>query len=267
MRYYNYLTTPSGRYCTLNELSNKEYLILLKFLQGDNYKGFFESIDEKIKETVKDFEDFNIVDKSYVYLALCVYCVKTAVVVSNKHIGDQTIEISTILNNIEKSYKDKKIIFKLSDKISITFGIPNSFYVDGNNNIIIDYLSNIIEVNGVKISKEEKVRLLNALSTKQKSLMENFILNNLTEKFDIFEGVPLNKLEIPLYRFPILINAANVFRLNLKSFYDMLYMMSRHVKMTYEGFMDMSFVESDIIIKTCIEEKTKESEQMNNSVN
>ena len=177
------------------------------------------------------------------------------------------MEISTILNNIEKSYKDKKIDFKLSDRITITIGIPTSFYVDESNNIVIDYLSNIIGVNGTKTSKRDNERLLNTLSTKQKSVMENYVVENLKEKFDIFEGVPLNKLEIPLFRFPILINSANVFRLNLKSFYDMLYMMSRHVKMTYEGFMDMTFIESDIIIKTCIEEKTKESEQMNSSMN
>lgn len=267
MRYYNNLTTPSGKYCTLNELTNREYLILLKFLQGDNFKGFFENIDLKIKETIEDFDDYNIVDKCYVYLALCAYCVKGNIMVMNNKIGDQEISIITLLDNVEKSYKEKELKFKLNEKITITFGIPKTFYVDESNNIVIDYLSNIKNVNGLKPTKNDISRLMNILSTRQKSLIENFIQENLQDKFNILDGVPLNKLELPLYSFPFILNVANIFKLNLKSFYDVLYMMCHHVKMTYEGFMNLTFIEADIILKTCISEKSKEAEQMNNSMN
>ena len=81
----------------MNELSNKEYLILLKFLQGDNYKGFFENLDLKIKETVEDFDECDIVDKSYIYLAMCAYCVRGVARVSNNFIGDQDIQLATFL--------------------------------------------------------------------------------------------------------------------------------------------------------------------------
>ena len=266
MRYYNYLTTPSGKYCELNEISNKEYLVLLKFLQADNYRGFFKNLDEKVKETVPDFSNYNIVDKCYVYLALCTYSIRSVARVSNNFIGDQDVELTLLLDNIEKSYHDKRIIFDLNEKVKIVMGVPTKFYVDENNNITIDYLSNILSVNEKKMDEESSLRLLNALSTKQKMLIEEKVKSNLTEKFDIFENVPMNKLEIPLYRFPLILNIANIFRMGLKSFYDVMYMCMRHVEMDYQGFMELSYMESDIILKTCIEEKQEEAKRMDSAM-
>ena len=265
MRYYNNLTTPSGKYCILNELSNREYLVLLKFLQADNYKGFFDCLDSKIKETNEDFEDYNIVDKCYVYLAFCAYSVRSIARVSNKFIGDQEVELVLMLENIEKSYQEKRIKYKVSDNICITFGVPKRFYVDKNNNIVIDYLSNVIDINGRKLSKSDEEKLFSTTSTKLKILMEEKIVENLQETFDIFENVPMNKFEIPLYRYPLIFNIANIYKIGLKSFYDFMYMCLHHVNMDFAAFMDLSFMETDILLKTCIEEKQKENEQLNNN--
>lgn len=266
MYYYNYLTTPSGKYCILHEMSNKEYLVLLKFLQADNYKGFFDNLNEKIYETIKDFDSFNIVDKCYVYLALCVYSVRSVAKVSNNFIGDQDVELTLLLNNIEKCFQDKRIYFQINDKIKITFGVPTKFYVDKSNNIVIDYLSNVLEINDKKLSIEEKEKFLSSISTKLKLQMEEKVMSNLLDKFDIFDGVPMNKLELPLYRFPLIFNIANIYRMGLKSFYDVLYMCTKHAKMSYDGFMDLSYMETDIILKTCLEEKQREAEQMNSAL-
>lgn len=267
MRYYNYLTTPSGKYCTLHELTNREYLILLKFLQADNYKGFFENLDLKIKETIEDFDDFNIVDKCYVYLALCTYCIRSVARVSNNFIGDQEVELTLLLNNIEKSYQEKRIHYRVSEKIDVVFGVPTKFYVDTNNNIVIDYLSNVISINDRNLTTSEVERFLTNISTKLKIQMEETVMDNLTEKFDIFENVPMNKLELPLFRFPLILNIANVYRIGLKSFYDVLYMSQKHAKMSYDGFMDLTYAETDIILKTCLEEKQREAEQMDAAMN
>ena len=79
MRYYNYLTTPSGKKCKLNEITNRDYLILLKFLNGDNYEGFYDKLNSLISETIPDFEDFNIADKAYVYIAFYFYSIKASI--------------------------------------------------------------------------------------------------------------------------------------------------------------------------------------------
>ena len=95
--------------------------------------------------------------------------------------------------------------------------------------------------------------------------MEEKIVENLQETFDIFENVPMNKFEIPLYRYPLIFNIANIYKIGLKSFYDFMYMCLHHVNMDFAAFMDLSFMETDILLKTCLEEKQKENEQLNNN--
>lgn len=264
--YYNFLTTPTGRYCELNEISNNEYLILLKFLQSGNTKGFFNYLDKKISESIYDFQDFNIIEKIYVYLVACMYSIRSSVKTMNKFIGDQDVPLTLILNNIEKAYVDKEIICKITENISITFGIPKLFNFDDEGNVEIDFLSNVKTVNGQKISKEDCEKLLSILKTKHLAQIETTIKNNLSEKFDIFEGVKMNSLVMPLYDNNLIMNVSNIFKMNLKSFYEMLYLCIHHVKMDYECFMKSTFVETDIILKICMKEKHEEQKRLNEGV-
>ena len=34
MTYKNYLTTPSGRFCEVSDITNGDYVVLIKYLQG-----------------------------------------------------------------------------------------------------------------------------------------------------------------------------------------------------------------------------------------
>ena len=50
-------------------MRNREYLVLLKFLNGDNYKGFYKALDTLIKESIDCFDTLDICDKAYIYIA------------------------------------------------------------------------------------------------------------------------------------------------------------------------------------------------------
>lgn len=87
MDYYNFLTTPTGRYCEVKEILNKDYLVLVKFIESENYKAFFEALNELVLRDIPDFDEFNIVEKCYVYMAMCMYSVKGTLDVVNTTIG------------------------------------------------------------------------------------------------------------------------------------------------------------------------------------
>lgn len=82
------MTTPTGRYCELSEISNSEYLILIKYLQAEDFQRFFECLNEIVKRDIIDFDDFDIVEKYYVYLAYCMYSIRGSITVKNNIIGD-----------------------------------------------------------------------------------------------------------------------------------------------------------------------------------
>ena len=88
MEYYNFLTTPSGRYCEVKDITNEEYLVMVKFIEAENYKGFFDCLNEVVKKNIPDFDEFDIVEKCYVYLAMCMYSVKGSININNKQLGE-----------------------------------------------------------------------------------------------------------------------------------------------------------------------------------
>ena len=110
MVFKNYLTTPSGRYCEIEELPNKVYFILVKYLQAQDYKKFFSILNETIKKDIPNFDDFDIVDKVYVYVAQCMYSIRGSIDVNNNQIGSQEVQLGLILNNIETSYPLNKTV-------------------------------------------------------------------------------------------------------------------------------------------------------------
>ena len=88
MVYKNYLTTPTGRYCEISDISNSDYLVLLKYLQGEHYSAFFDCLNEIVKRDLNDFDDYDIVEKCYIYIAYCMYSIRGSISVTNKMIGD-----------------------------------------------------------------------------------------------------------------------------------------------------------------------------------
>jgi hypothetical protein len=84
IEYFNYLTIPSGGKYRLQELQTKDYITILKYLNGDNYKDFFICLDSVIKKTIVEFEDFNLIDKAYIYIAFFYYSVKPILTIKSK---------------------------------------------------------------------------------------------------------------------------------------------------------------------------------------
>lgn len=88
IRYYNTLTLPSGEPCTINEITNEEYLVLVKFMESDNKREVFRILDTIIKETVPSFDGLDIINKAYLYLAFVFYNIKGVVMVNNPNIAE-----------------------------------------------------------------------------------------------------------------------------------------------------------------------------------
>lgn len=262
MVFKNYLTTPSGRYCEIEELSNKVYFILVKYLQAQDYKKFFSILNEVIKKDIPDFDDFDIVDKVYVYIAQCMYSVRGTLEVNNTQLGPQEVQMGLILNNIETSYPINKIVdYKISDNFVLNFSYPKNFMFEGEMPII-DYYSGLIGFNGKVLSKEEKEQLKEKLGTKHKTFIDTHLRNNFYVDFDLLHGVPMNSLKMNLFGESMLANVIAFYRMPLDSFYHLMYAVIKHLRMSYSDFMKISQVEATILLKHV----SDENKAMNESV-
>lgn len=260
MVFKNYLTTPSGRYCEIEELPNKVYFILVKYLQAQDYKKFFSILNETIKKDIPNFDDFDIVDKVYVYVAQCMYSIRGSIDVNNNQIGSQEVQLGLILNNIETSYPlNKTVDYKLSDNFILNFGNPKNFIFDGDIPII-DYYSGLIGFNGNFLTEDEKEQLKTKLGTKHKTFIESHLRENFRIEFDMLYGVPMNSLKMNLFGESMVANVIAFYRMPLESFYQLMYAVIKHLRMSYSDFMNISQIESTILLKHVAEENKAMSE-------
>ena len=264
MIYKNYLTTPSGRYCQLQDICNEEYMILVKYIQAEDYENFYKCLIEITKRDIPDFDDFDLVEKCYIWIAMCMYSIRSIIEVNNKHLGLQEVKISDILNNIECQYKPNTIVvYKLNDNFTLGFGYPKSFSFQ-NNSPIIDFYSGLQTFNNQQLSNEQKESLKNTLPTKYMASIECFLRDKFRYEIDLLRGVPMNSLTINVMGEGLLANVISFYRMTLDVFYQIMYAVIRHLRMSYSDFMKISQVESTILLKHVAHENTLQEEHVEN---
>lgn len=261
MEYINYLTTPSGRYCQVKDITNGDYLILVKYLQSQNYSKFFECLNQIAKRSIPNLDQFDIVQRCYLYMAMCMYSVRATISVTNKMIGNQEIPLSTILNNIESCYtRDFIVQYELKKGVVLKFSYPKKFQYEGEIPSI-DYFSGLIGYNDVILNQQQKKTLKGKLDTKTLMFIDDFLREKCISICDLFYGVPMNKFEINIFGQSMISNTMGIFKFPLQSFYKIMYTTIKHIKMSYTDFLKISHLQASIILKYAVQESSKMSQQ------
>jgi hypothetical protein len=129
-------------------------MILVKYLQGEDYKNFYSCLIEFVKRDIPDFDDCDIVEKCYIWLALCLFSIRCSIEVINPQLGNQEVFINQIMDNIESQYiANKTIDYKIGNNYILTFGYPKLFIFDSEFPII-DYYSGLLKINGETVTDE-----------------------------------------------------------------------------------------------------------------
>ena len=122
MRFNVKIKLPSGKERRVQELSNKDYLTIIKFAENKDYEGlnlFFEDI-------ILD-PDLNIFDRLYILIYIRMLFVDDMLVISN---NERQIDVSlvTLLNTLESNYKDLETVFE-ENGIKVVLDLPSlSFF-------------------------------------------------------------------------------------------------------------------------------------------
>lgn len=247
MDYYNFLTTPTGRYCEVKEILNKDYLVLVKFIESENYKAFFEALNEIVLTNIPNFEEFDIIEKCYVYMAMCMYYVRGTIEITNRQIGSQPVSLAIIINNIENAYAEKTFEYEIKQGAVLTVGIPTNFVIE-DNVPVIDWFSGVKLYNGQPLSKEQIEVLRQMLKTKDLLAIEELAKERLSIDCDLFQGVPMNELKMNICSESLILNAMFFYRYSLEGFYAEMYACCKHLKMSFRDFMERTHVETEMFL-------------------
>lgn len=260
MDYYNFLTTPTGRYCEVKEILNKDYLVLVKFIESENYKAFFEALDEIVLKSIPDFNDFNIIDKCYVYMALCMYYVRTIIEVNNTTIGSHPISLALIINNVESDYRELMFDYELKQGAVLQIGLPTIFTME-DNMPIIDWLSGIKSLNGKELKKEQVNQLKDMMRGKDIMTIEQIAREKFQMECDLFKGVPFNELKMNLCSESLILNSLYFFKYPLEGFYAEMYSCCKHLKMSFRDFMERTHIETELFLSFAKKENEEYSKK------
>ena len=253
------MTTPSGVECSLQEINCKDYIVLLKFLNSENYEGFFKCLDEIILETVPNFLEFNILDKSYIYITFYYYNIKTIIEFKSNEFSTNKIEIAQILNNIEEVYKKEKLKYKFN-KWDCLIHYPTMLVIN-KDKINVEYCSCICTLNGIELTNNNKKELLEYAQYEDLLNLESFLKNNYKETLSISRGSRVNdKFEDNVLSPFIFYIIINIYKDLLTNMYNMIYVLVHYGRLSYTDITQMTPLELLIFYNTFIDDKEKQNQ-------
>lgn len=264
--FFNELSTPSGKVYRLREITNAEYLTLLKFSMSENSKMVLQSMEEVIRETIDDYDNLNIIDKAYILMAFIFYNIRPVVSLKTPLMGDIEVSLTTMLDAIEKSYvKNLTIECEVNENMSIICSYPTRYEMD-DNEISIDYLSGIreVKVNGkiFELSPDEIKTLAEKMNSKDSFALDELIRENISQISNLSENIPNTDLTINVVSPQPFLVILQMLKEPLETFYQQMYIMVQYVKFSREDYMSMSPTEVQVIIGNFLEDKRKQKEEM-----
>lgn len=264
IKYYNYCTVPSGKEFNLNELSNKDYLVLLKFLNGDNLKGFYNALDSLLKDSIPEFDSLDICDKAYIYIAFYFYSVRTSISLKADKFDSVEVPLTILLDSLEQGYKKDHIKCSFHNW-SADAHYPTKLIFDNNNTILIDYLSSLRTIASVPISDNNLEQLRSQTSTKILADLEYEVQQQLSYNIDISKDIPGSKdISDNVLNSGIFYSISYIYKDLLENFYNMQYLMTHYIKVSWDSLLNMTPLESSILYKNYMQDKERQNEASKN---
>lgn len=259
MRYYNYLTTPSGKSCTLYEVPNEQYLVLLKFLNGDNFKGFYDSLNALIKESIPDFDSYDICDKAYVYIAYYYYSIKSQISIKAEKFDAVDVPLTVILNSIEENYKKELHTINFYKWSDCVVGYPTHLDIT-ENSINIDYSSCLRSISGLLLDEDQKKLISKNTPLIELNKLELFIKHNYKTKVYFTKGIlGVKDIYDDISNPAVFYSIAYMYKESLEHFYNMLYLVCHYIRIQWESLLKMTPVEMMILYNNFVEDKENQS--------
>ena len=151
------IVLPSGRKCRVEELTNREYLSIIKFAQNKDLVGISRFFDELFIEP-----DMNIFDRFYLLIYVRMLFIEGSL---SLNIEDKQVEIqlAAILDKLEANYVDLETKFE-EGGIEVTLDLPCISYYEHIDDLFIATIKNVKVGDDVVVfntlSKEEQLQVM-----------------------------------------------------------------------------------------------------------
>lgn len=236
-------------------------MILLKFLNGENFKGFYNALDTLILKSIPNFDDLDICDKAYIYVAYYFYSIRSSITIKNEKIDSIEVPLTYILDSIENNYKKESVNIKFHNW-NAKIHYPKKLIFDEANTISIDFLSGLCYIENIKITSEQLESLRKSVSTKLINDVEYEIKKNFTLDVEIAKNIPqTNNIVENILAPSVFYSIAYIYKELLENFYNMQYLLTHYVRVDWQSLLNMTPIETTILYKNFIQDKEKQNEK------
>lgn len=255
---------PSGKTVRVKELKNSEYLSIIKFAQNKDYRGLGAFFDELYIRP-----DLNIVDRIYLLLYIRMTFIEPDINLMSEN-RSITISIASMLDKLEASYVDLETKINVNG-IIITLDLPCITYYDTIDELLIATIKHIqigdesIDYNELDDAVRDEVldnlpsaifgRVTDFIQTIQDNLFSVDLIDE-NKALDI-EAMRLNLLSNNILEF-----ITSLYGTDLEGFYTLIYSFQNTIMPGSSYFLDMSPVESRIIMLQHQKRMKEESDKL-----
>lgn len=260
LEYFNYLTVPSGGKYQLKELKTADYIIILKYLNAENFKGFYKCLDNIIKVTIPNFSEFNIIDKAYTYIAYFYYSVKPVLTIKASNGFEDYLELATLLDSIEELFHPAEIKTKIANYPDCLISWPSDFDLSDENIISIDKTSILKTINGVPLDKEKRTILAEHLQAADFNILNDLYEKNFNITLSLFQNTSIKEQFKKCHLTDLFYIITNIYKEGLENYYKLIYMLIHYGRLSYSDILLMSPAELSIYYNNFVEDKEKQKE-------
>jgi hypothetical protein len=258
------IVLPSGRKCRVEELTNREYLSIIKFAQNKDLVGISRFFDELFIEP-----DMNIFDRFYLLIYVRMLFIEGSL---SLNIEDKQVEIqlAAILDKLEANYVDLETKFE-EGGIEVTLDLPCISYYEHVDDLFIATIKNVKVGDDVVVfntlSKEEQLQVMDNLPASMFQHIKRFIQtiqDNLLDLAIIDENKSLGveKISIDIIGNGVMHFITNIFSTDLNSFYTLIYMFQNTILPGSNLFFEISPIESRIILNAHSKRMKEENDKL-----
>ena len=257
---------PSGAARRINELNNKDYLAIIKFCQNNDFYGLSEAF-----ESLYEYRDLDIIDKFYILIYVRMLYIDSNLTFNRDDGRSYEVGLDRILSKLKnissidfnEQIKEDGVVVSLSLPKTIFFKDVTDLY----NSIITS-----VEYNGDKfyfkdLDLKDKDAILNKLPSKLFDGIQRYIDNISSSVFNmtVIEGnekYNIDQLKLNLISNGVIEFIAAIFKVDLFSYYELLYAFYNTILHGSTIFEDLSPVETKLILKIHNKNISKQNEEL-----
>jgi hypothetical protein len=258
---------PSGRSIRIPELKNKDFFIILKFCENEDFEGLNSFLN---KIFFKGLEDIDIIDKFYALLLVRMIYVDPEIIFFDKNNSTVNFSIQNILEKIDLFERDYDKVYNIN-KFKIELGLPNLLYFENLNDIYLSIIKKIcvgdktIKFNNLTLEEQELIlgNIPNSIFSIIKDYinilsqnLNNFVVIEENEDFNIGE-INLNVLSNGIISFIL-----GMYSTGLSNFFEMMYVFTTKLKFTSGDFLNLTPLDSKVLLNIYKKEAQEREEEL-----